>query len=153
MNPPAALDAGDADAKALTHARAVVDALPCPEYTPHKHSSGAPTNLKVSTQRVQTPWLSQGVSLFHTTQTSFCKLLLAIGSGERTCCQRLPVRRSCLKPAGRSMRHGHQRGPCSPAFCRLVASCLLICMAIVAASSPLQRLEALCCTPTQACQL
>lgn len=67
MDPPAALDAGDAGAKALAHARAVVDALPCPEYTPHTHSSGAPSKLKVA-QRVQTSCasdgLSQGVSLF-----------------------------------------------------------------------------------------
>lgn len=48
MDPPAALDAGDANAKALAHARAVVDALPCPEYTPHTHSSGAPSKLKVA---------------------------------------------------------------------------------------------------------
>ena len=47
MDPPATLKAGDADAKALAHARAVMEALPCPTYTPHTHSSGAPSKLKV----------------------------------------------------------------------------------------------------------
>ena len=154
MDPPAALDAGDADATALAHACAVVDALPCPEYMPHNHSSGAPSKLKVSSKGADSMCWCMGclrVPLyFHAMQTTFLKL--ALGSGEQTCSLRLPVRRSCLKPAGRSMpqqRHGRQRGLCSPAFWRLGASSLPFCTGMGAACipcmgaacSPLQRLE------------
>ena len=40
-------------------------------------------------------------------------------SGDPSRCPRVPVRRSCLRLAGRSMprqRHGRQQGPCSPAL-------------------------------------